>query len=78
MLYWASAIIINENNKKPKLYTTNMGEFNFDKAMTIIDKLKENNIVLSAWIDVFDKDNIRKTVYHDCFVDIFGNLTYCK
>ena len=73
-LYWVSAIIQNKDDKKPWLCAMSEGELSIDKAMKVVDRLKENHTVLSVWIDVFDENNIKETVYHDCFINAFGDL----
>ena len=73
-LYWVSAIIQNEWDARAKLLARHEGELSIDKAMREIDYIKSYNTVLSAWIDVFDENGIKETVYHDCYVDSFGDL----
>ena len=52
------------------------GQRNFDEAMSIIDHLKDSYDVLSAWIDTFDVRGEKKTVYHDCYINAFGDLSH--
>lgn len=73
-LYWVSAIIQNKDDRKPRLRAMSEGELSVDKAMRVIDRLKENHTVLSAWIDAFDENGIKETVYHDCYINAFGDL----
>ena len=73
-LYWVSAIVKNNTDVKPWLCAMTEGERNEDEAIEIISRLKEIHTVLSAWIDVFDENGNKKTIYHDCYVDVFGNL----
>ena len=28
--------------------------------------------MLSAWVDVFDEDNIKHIVFHECYINAFG------
>ena len=73
-LYWVSAIVKNEGDGEPCLIAMSDGEINKDKAIENIAWLKENYTVLSAWIDVFDKNNVKQTVFHECYVDAFGKV----
>ena len=36
--------------------------------------MRESHNVLSAWIDVFDKNDQKTTVFHECYVDVLGNV----
>lgn len=73
-LYWVSTIIENKSNKKPCLLSMNEGELTIDKAMETIALLKENHTVLSAWVDVFDENNVKQTVFHECYINAFGDV----
>lgn len=73
-LYWVSAIIQNEGDKKPWLCTMTESVLSLDKAMEVIAYTRKNNTVLSAWVDVFDKNNIKQTVFHECYINVFGDL----
>lgn len=72
-LYWVSAIV-HDRGSKPKLFTMTYGEQTITRAKSIIDHLKEYHTVLSAWIDVFDESGVKETVYHDCYIDAFGDF----
>lgn len=73
-LYWVSAIVQNEYDRTAWLLARYDGELSIDKAMKEIDYIRSYHIVLSAWIDVFDKNGVRKTIYHKCYIDSFGDL----
>lgn len=73
-LYWVSAIVQNKSDKRAWLCAMSEGELSLDKAMQVIDRLKEINTVLSAWIDMFDENGIKTTVYHNCYINTFGDL----
>ena len=73
-LYWVSAIVKNNTDVKPWLCAMTDGEPNKDKAIETINRLKEIHTVLSAWIDVFDENGVKRTVYHDCCINMFGDL----
>ena len=68
-LYWVSAIIQNKTDKKPWLLAINEGELTLEKAMKTITFIKENHTVLSVWIDVFDENGMKETVFHECYIN---------
>ena len=67
--YWVSAIIKDNEDKEPWLYAVTDGVLSFDKAMEVVNKTRENYIVLSAWIDVFDENGVKNTVFHECYIN---------
>lgn len=71
-LYWVSAIIQNRGDSKPWLCSMNEGELDLNNAIKVVNRLKSNYNVLSAWVDVFDGDNIKHTVFHECYINAFG------
>lgn len=73
-LYWVSAIIQNKGDTKPWLSIMTDGEIKLEDAMKTIAKARNNHNVLSAWIDVFDENNVKQTVFHECYIDTFGNM----
>lgn len=77
-LYWVSAIVQNQTDKKPRLLAMNEGELSLEKAMEIVARVKENHMVLSVWIDVFDENNSKQTVFHECYIDAFGDIWAVK
>lgn len=72
-LFWVSGIVQNESDKKPWLLAMSEGELTMDKAKESINFMKENYNVLSVWIDTFDENNVKETVFHECFIDAFGH-----
>lgn len=66
--FWTSAIIYDEGNTKPWLCAMSSLQFSLDRAKQEIEHLKENHNVLSAWVDAFDENNIKKTVFHECYM----------
>ena len=72
-LYWVSAIIQNEDDKRAWLLSMNDSTTSIEDAKEIINKIKTNNIVLSAWIDVFD-NNDKFTVFHETYVNFLGHV----
>ena len=43
-------------------------------AMKIIERGRNNYRVLSAWVDVFDKNNAKITIFHECYVNVVGKV----
>ena len=72
--YWISAIIQNESDVRPWLCTISAGELTLDRAKMAVKIMRNNHNVLSAWIDVFDKNNIKQTVFHECYIDALGYI----
>ena len=66
--FWTSAIIYDKGNAKPWLCAKSSPQFSLDRAKREIEQLKENHNVLSAWVDTFDVNNIKKTVFHECYL----------
>ena len=73
-IYWVSAIIQNEHDKKPWVCAMNMPNLSLESAMETIERTRGNFTVLSAWVDVFDEDRNKQTVFHKCYIDVFGNV----
>lgn len=76
-LYWVSAIVQNDGNK-PWLCAITDGMLSLEKAMEVIERLRMNFTVLSAWVDIFDENNIKQTIFHQCYVDVLGNIEKIK
>lgn len=72
-LYWVSAIVQNEG---PRLLAMSEGEMSLEKAMDLVERVKENWTVLSAWIDTFDEKGGKQTVFHECYIDAFGQRCF--
>lgn len=66
-LFWVSAIIC-ENGEKPWLCALSEGERSLEKAKEAVENLRKNYRVLYAWIDVFDEDEEKKTIFHECYM----------
>lgn len=73
-LYWVSAIVQSKFDKKPFLLAMSEGELSFEKAMEVIARVKENDTVLSVWVDTFDENNTKQTVFHECYIDALGYI----
>lgn len=71
-LYWVSGIFQDNAAEKPWLCAISEGELTLDRAYMVLDFMKKNHKVLSAWIDTFDENNVKETVFHECYIDSFG------
>lgn len=73
-LYWVSAIVQNKTDKKPWLLAMCDSQLSLREAMEAISFIKTNYTVLSAWVDTFNEENVKQTVFHECYIDAFGNI----
>lgn len=73
-LYFMSAIIQDKSGGKPCLLAMSEGDLSLEKAMEKIDFAKKYYIVLSAWVDSFDENNVKQTVFHECYINAFGDI----
>ena len=73
-LYWVSAIIQNDGDKRAWLCAMTDSVYSIEQAMETINRARANHIVLSAWVDTFDENNVKKTVFHECYVNIVGHV----
>lgn len=74
VFYWVSAIIQNKGDEKPSLLALNDGYPTLEAAKNVVAHIKRDNTVLSVWIDAFDKENNKETVFHECYIDAFGTV----
>lgn len=73
-LYYVSAIIQNEGDAKPWLCAMTDSEIKLEDAMEVIARARTNHNVLSAWVDMFDENNVKQTVFHECYINILGGI----
>ena len=73
-LYWASCISFDKGDRAPQKCSAYSSVTSYEEAMKLIDTYRKYHSVLSAWIDIFDSDRIKKTVYHESYVDALGNV----
>ena len=73
-VYYVSAIVTYESYMKPWLLSYASCQHSMEEAMTEVANVKNAFTVLSAWIDMFDENNTKQTVYHECCIDAFGNF----
>ena len=74
-LFWVSLIIQEDEETKPWLCSKSTGFLKLEEAHKEIQFMREHYRVLSAWIDVFDENNVKQTVFHECYIDTFGNMS---
>ena len=67
-------IILDTENSKPWLSAISCGCVSLEEAMKTIKRERDNYRVLCAWIDTFDENNYKSTVFHECYVDAIGNV----
>lgn len=73
-LYWVSLLVQDTENSKPWLCSMTNGCLSLDEAVGVINKGKSNYRVLSAWIDTFDNNNAKITVFHECYINAMGTI----
>lgn len=73
-LYWVSMIIQDGEGRRPWLCAFTDGISSLSVAIGRISIMREHHEVLTAWIDVFDEHNNKSTIFHECYVDVLGNV----
>lgn len=68
--YWVSLLIQDDEKSKPYLISMTDSVLYLKDAMEIIERGRNNYRVLSAWIDVFDENNAKITIFHECYVNV--------
>lgn len=83
MLYWVSALVQEERTvikevitkvNKTVLLQMNTAESNLNEAKNVIANIRKYYPTFSAWIDIYDENNNKATVFHECYCDMFGNI----
>jgi len=72
--YWISAIIQGKNDERAWMFKCPDSDKSLEEALEHIEIYKRDFTVLSAWIDVFNENNTKETVFHECYIDIYGNV----
>ena len=72
--YWVSVIIQGEDDKRAWLSAMSDCELSLEDAKKVIARARENYDVLSAWIDMYDEEGKKNTVFHECYVNVLGNV----
>lgn len=73
-LYWASFLIQETGDSRPWLCSSSSGCTSLGEAMETIDRGRNNYRVLSAWIDTYDENGDKTTVFHECYVNAIGTV----
>lgn len=72
--YWVSTIIHDGGERKAWLCAMSDSVSSIEQAMEIIKRMRTNHTVLSAWVDTFDESNHKNTVFHECYVNVVGDV----
>lgn len=72
--YWVSLLIQDDEKSKPYLISMTDSAPHLKDAMEIIERGRNNYRVLSAWVDVFDENNTKITMFHECYVNVVGKV----
>lgn len=72
--YWVSLLIQDSEHSRPWLSAMTDSCTSIEEAMDTIKRGRENYRVLSAWIDTFDENNVKQTVFHECYVNAIGKV----
>lgn len=72
--YWISLLVQNDENSRPYFISMTNSVPHLKDAMEIIERGRNNYRVLSAWVDVFDENNAKITMFHECYVDVIENV----
>lgn len=72
--FWVSVIMQDPDDKRVWCCTMSNSVSSVEEAKIAIEVARKNFTVLSAWVDVFDESNVKKTVLHECYVDAFGKV----
>lgn len=72
--FWVSVIMQDPDDKRAWRCTMSNSVSSIEEAKIAIEVARKNFTVLSAWVDIFDENNIKKTVFHECYVDAFGKV----
>lgn len=70
--YWISVIVQGEEDRRAWSIAFTDSVSSIEAGMEAIHKARKNYTVLSAWIDTFDENNVKHTVFHECYIDVFG------
>lgn len=71
--FWVSLLIQDTETGKPWCCPMSGACLSMEEAIKLIRKSRNTHRVLSAWIDVFEKDK-KTTVFHECYVNTIGHI----
>ena len=66
--YWVSFLVQDTENSEPWLCAVAESFLSSEEALKALNKGLSIHRVLSAWIDMFNSDNLKTTVFHECYV----------
>lgn len=72
--YWISLLIQDTETSKPWVCVMSNGCASLEQAVKTVQANRQSYRVLSAWINTFDENNKKSTVFHECYVDVVGNV----
>lgn len=72
--YWVSLLIQDDEKSKPYLISMTDSAAHLKDAIEIIERARKNYRVLSAWVDAFDENNSKITMFHECYVNVVGKV----
>ena len=73
-LYWVSFLVQDSETSRPWVCSLSTGCTSLKDAMIAISNGRNNYRVLSAWVDVFDENNAKITMFHECYVNVVGKV----
>ncbi len=74
--YWTNFIIQNDENSAPWLCSTTDSCRSFEEAKKLVEWQKQHYRVLAAWIDEQHDGDTPKVIFHECYLDVVGNVKY--
>lgn len=72
--YWVSVIIQDNETSKPWLCANSNSCRSKKESLELVDNYRRNYRVLSAWVDIYFKNGNKQTVYHECYINSFGQI----
>ena len=67
-MYWVSAIVFDEGDTRPWLCAISTAKDTLEQSMYQLEFTRQHHNVLSGWIDVFNDDNTKQTIFHECYM----------
>ena len=72
--YWISAIVQNDGDDQAWLLSLTDSVSSIEDAMKKIEFMRKSHRVLSVWIDSYDNENNKHIIFHECYVNIMGDV----
>lgn len=73
-LYWVSYLVQDKEDGKPWLCSVSESCSSFEEALKVIEKGRSSYRLLAAWIDTYDENEVKTTVFHECYVNALGSI----